>query len=123
MAKKDMTGLAVAVVEDGKLAFVRGYGVTSQKTLQPVTEHTVFRWASLSKGVAATMAAKLAADGRLDLDRTIASYGTSLRLPGHAEKHAQVANILSHRLGLAQHDYDGTLNSVVGSVKNHTKNR
>src|SRR3546814_13974817 len=38
MAKKDMTGLAVAVVEDGKLAIVRGYGVTSQKTLQPVTE-------------------------------------------------------------------------------------
>src|SRR3546814_3097954 len=81
-----MTGLAVAVVEDGKLAFVCGYGVTSQKTLQPMTEHTVFRCASLSKGVAATMAAKLAADGRLDLDRTIASYGTSLRLPGHAEQ-------------------------------------
>src|SRR3546814_12769703 len=91
MAKKDMTGLAVAVVEDGKLAFVRGYGVTSQKTLQLVTEHTVFRWASLSKGVAATMAAKLAADGRLDLDRTIESYGTRLRMPGHGEQIGRAA--------------------------------
>src|SRR3546814_4703294 len=116
MAKKDMTGLAVAVVEDGKLAFVRGYGVTSQKTLQPVTEHTVFRWASLSKGVAATMAAKLAADGRLDLDRTIATYGTSLRLPGHAEQQAKVAVILSHRLCLARNAYDGRLESGVDPV-------
>ncbi|MBK5264976.1 MAG: beta-lactamase family protein [Alphaproteobacteria bacterium] len=109
MTQREMTGLAIAVVEDGKLAFVRGYGVTSRETGQPVTEHTVFRWASLSKGVAATLAAKLAEEGKLDLNRAVASYGTSLRLPDGAERLVRVSDILSHRLGLAKNSYDGRL--------------
>ncbi|MCF8710033.1 serine hydrolase domain-containing protein [Rhizorhapis sp. SPR117] len=109
MTHREMTGLAIAVVEDGKLAFVRGYGVTSRETGQPVTEHTVFRWASLSKGVAATLAAKLAEEGKLDLNRAVESYGTSLRLPDGAERLVSVSDILSHRLGLAKNSYDGRL--------------
>lgn len=109
MAEKDMAGLAVAVVEDGKLAFIRGYGVTSKETGEPVTERTVFRWASLSKGVAGTLAAKLAAEGKLNLDRPVASYGTSLRLPGGAEQVATVSDILSHRLGIWKNAYDSKL--------------
>lgn len=109
MAEREMTGLAIAVVEDGKLAFIRGYGVTSQETGEPVTQHTVFRWASLSKGVAGTLAAKLAAEGKLNLDRSVASYGSSLRLPGGAEQVATLSDVLSHRLGLWKNAYDGKL--------------
>lgn len=109
MAETDMTGLAIAVVEDGKLAYIRGYGVTSKETGQPVTERTVFRWASLSKGVAGTLAAKLAEEGKLKLDRSIASFGTSLRLPGGAEQVATVSDILSHQLGIWKNAYDGKL--------------
>lgn len=109
MAESDMTGLAIAVVEDGKLAYIRGYGVASKETGQPVTERTVFRWASLSKGVAGTLAAKLAEEGKLKLDRSIASYGTSLRLPGGAEQVATVSDILSHQLGIWKNAYDGRL--------------
>lgn len=109
MGEREMTGLAIAVVEDGKLAFIRGYGVASRETGEPVTERTVFRWASLSKGVAGTMAAKLAADGKLKLDQSVVSYGTSLRLPGGAEQVATVSDVLSHRLGLWKNAYDGKL--------------
>ncbi len=109
MAERDMTGLAIAVVEDGKLAFIRGYGLASKETGEPVTERTVFRWASLSKGVAGTLVGKLAADGKLDLDRTVASFGTSLRLPGGAERVATISDVLSHRLGLWKNAYDGKL--------------
>jgi beta-lactamase class C len=109
MAEREMTGLAIVVVEDGKLAFIRGYGLASKETGEPVTERTVFRWASLSKGVAGTLAAKLAADGTLNLDRTVASFGTSLRLPGGAEQVATLSDVLSHRLGLWKNAYDGKL--------------
>ena len=109
MAERDMTGLAIAVVENGKLAFIRGYGLASEETGEAVNEHTVFRWASLSKGVAGTMAAKLAAEGKLNLDRPVASYGTSLRLPGGAERLATVSDVLSHQLGLWKNAYDGKL--------------
>ena len=40
----------------------------SQGSGDPVTPETVFRWASCSKGVAATMVAKLAEQGKIDLN-------------------------------------------------------
>ena len=45
-----MVGLAVAVVENGQIRFVEGFGTVASNSQERVTEHTVFRWASLSKG-------------------------------------------------------------------------
>src|SRR3546814_12591332 len=45
--RPEMAGPAVAVVEDGKLRFVRTYGVADRKTGAPVTPHPLFRWASV----------------------------------------------------------------------------
>ena len=62
-----MFGLSVAVVEGGETTFMRGYGITHESG-SAVTEDTVFRWSSLSKSAAATLAAMLEVDGELDLD-------------------------------------------------------
>ncbi len=43
--RPEMAGLAVAVVEDGELRFVRTYGVADKSTRAPVTPDTIFRWA------------------------------------------------------------------------------
>ena len=59
----------------------------------------MFRWASVSKGVAGTMVAKLAEQGKLDLHAPVAQYSASLKLPGGNENRATVADLLSHRLG------------------------
>ena len=108
MRQKDMVGLSIAVVEDGRLTFVQGYGVQGENG-QPVTPHTVFRWASLSKGVASTLTAKLALAEKLDLSAPVARYRTSLRLNEGAEAQVTLADILSHRLGLPKNAYDGKL--------------
>jgi beta-lactamase class C len=100
---RSMVGLAVGVVENGEIRFLKGYGVTEAGGSEPVTPSTVFRWASLSKGVAADMIARLAADGSVSLDAPIAQYGTSLRLPGGNENVATVANLLSHTTGIFAH--------------------
>src|SRR5512139_388899 len=55
----NMIGLAVGVVEDGDITFLKGYGETVAGSGDPVTPDTVFRWASLSKGVAADLVTKL----------------------------------------------------------------
>ncbi len=55
MRDRQMVGLAVGVVENGEIRFLKGYGVTQAGGSEPVTPSTVFRWASLSKGVAADM--------------------------------------------------------------------
>lgn len=113
MDRPSMVGLAVGVVENGRITFLKGYGETLAKSGEPVTPQTVFRWASLSKGVAATMVAKLAEKGDVSLDAPIARYGTTLRLPDHAERYASVADLLSHRLGIYHNAYDERLEDGV----------
>lgn len=109
MEKRAMVGLAVGVVENGRITFLSGYGETLAGSGEPVTPETVFRWASVSKGVAATMVAKLAEQGQLSLQSPLGVYETSLRLPSSAEQRATVGDLLSHRLGLYRNAYDNKL--------------
>jgi len=104
-----LAGLAVAAVENGRLSFVQGYGLGDREHAEPVTPETVFRWASVSKGVAGTLAYKLAEQGRLSLSEPLAGFHTSLRLPGGAEQRLAVPDLLAHRLGIARNAYDGYL--------------
>jgi beta-lactamase class C len=104
-----MVGLAVAVVENGEIRFLKGYGTTVAGTNDPVTPDTIFRWASVSKGVAGDMVAKLADQGKLSLYAPVAKYAPSLRLPAGNEHRATVSDLLSHRLGLFSHAHDSRL--------------
>ena len=109
VAKPTMVGMAVGIVENGRITFLNGYGETIAGSGDKVGPHTVFRWASVSKGVAATMVAKLAEDGRLSLDQPVASLAPSLHLPGGNELRATVGDVLSHRLGLYRNAFDNKL--------------
>jgi beta-lactamase class C len=104
-----MVGLAVGIVENGEISFLKGYGETVAGSGDPVTPQTVFRWASVSKGVAGVMVAKLASEGKLSLADPIAKYSASLRLPGGREQQATVADVLAHRLGIYGHANDSKL--------------
>jgi beta-lactamase class C len=109
MAKPAMVGLAVGIVENGRITFLQGYGETLAGSGDPVTPQTVFRWASVSKGVAATMVAKLAEQGKIDLNAPVVNYAPDLKLPNGNEYRASVADLLSHRLGLYRNAYDNKL--------------
>jgi beta-lactamase class C len=109
MNKPGMVGLAVGVVENGRITFLQGYGETQAGSGDPVTPETVFRWASVSKGVAATMVAKLAEQGKIDLNAPVANYAPDLKLPAGNEYRATVGDLLSHRLGLYRNAYDNKL--------------
>lgn len=107
--RPEMAGLAVAVVEDGKLSFVGTYGTADYSTGAPVTPDTVFRWASVTKTATGMLAAQLAAKGALDLSLPVNSWHTSLRLPGGAESHLTLAQLLSQQTGLTKNAYDEKL--------------
>ncbi len=109
VATRGMVGLAVGVVEDGQIRFLKGYGAREPGSAAPVGLRTRFAWASLSKTVAATMIGTLAADGRVSLSAPISTYRTSLRLPGGGEKVATVEDLLSHRTGLVKNAWDDRL--------------
>ncbi len=107
--KPAVVGLAVGIVENGRITFLSGYGEELAGSGQKVTPQTVFRWASVSKGVAATMVAKLAEEGKLSLNAPVSQYSASLKLPGGMENRATVGDLLSHRLGLYRNAYDNKL--------------
>jgi beta-lactamase class C len=109
MTKPTMVGMAVGVVENGRITFLKGYGETAAGSGDPVTAETVFRWASCSKGVAATMVAKLAEQGKVDLNAPIANYAPDLKLPAGNEYRATVGDVLSHRVGLYRNAFDNKL--------------
>jgi beta-lactamase class C len=111
MAKPAMVGLAVGVVENGRITFLQGYGETLAGSGDPVTPETVFRWASTSKGVAATMVAKLAEQGKINLNAPVANYAPDLKLPAGDEYKATVGDLLSHR-PLYRNAYDNRLRKV-----------
>jgi beta-lactamase class C len=107
--RSEMAGLAIAIVEDDELRFVRTYGVIDRDTNVPVTLGTVFRWASVSKTVAGTLAATFANEGLVDLDRPIARYHTTLRLPEGAESRVSFQQLLSQQTGLTKNAFDERL--------------
>lgn len=107
-SETEIVGLAVAVIENGEITFAEGYGETSLNG-GAVTPDTVFRWASLSKGVASTTLGKMATDGQLELSDTISKFNTSLRLPLGGEKTGTLEDLLSHKIGIVPNAYDTRL--------------
>src|SRR5687768_6614631 len=106
--QRPVVGLAVGIVENGRITFLSGYGETLAGSGEKVTPDTVFRWASVSKGVAATMIGKLAEEGKLSFQSPLVNYA-SMKLPGGAEARATIGDLLSHRLGLYRNAYDNKL--------------
>lgn len=73
MAETHAQGLAIAVIDDGRLLYVQAYGVRNGKG-EPLTVDTVMYGASLTKPVFAYTVMRLAGQRRIDLDTPIAKY-------------------------------------------------
>lgn len=67
-------GIAIAVVEDGRLAWSRGFGVAHAGRGTPVGDATLWEAASLSKPVFAYAVLQLVDRGGLSLDAPLVSY-------------------------------------------------
>ncbi|WP_420141211.1 serine hydrolase domain-containing protein [Sphingomonas sp.] len=72
MAKTGAKGVAVALIDNGKVVSVRAYGARNARG-DPLTPDTTMYGASLTKAVFGYLVAQLAAEKELDLDRPIAS--------------------------------------------------
>ena len=108
--KKSVVGIAIVTIENGQISFAKGYGTTTDGVQgAPVNAHTVFRWASVSKGLAATLVAKLAEQHKLSLDDPVSRWAPSLKLPQGVEKVATIDNLLSQSLGIWKNAYDQDL--------------
>ena len=106
MNQLEMAGLSVAVVEGGKITFAKGYGERLRDSGQMVTADTVFRWASVSKGVAANTLLSLVEEGGFDLSDSAEELAPSLDLPGPQSEQVNLVHLLSHQTGIVRNAYD-----------------
>ena len=100
MAEWHIPGVAIAVVEDGKLRHLAGLGARTFGEPEGVTPNTIFRVGSISKVVTGSLAAQLAADGLLDLDAPAADVLGDLRLASGSFADFNAEQLASHTSGL-----------------------
>jgi CubicO group peptidase (beta-lactamase class C family) len=121
-------GVSVAVINDGAIEWARGYGVLETGGPLPVTVHTRFQAASISKSVAAMAALRLVQDGSLALDEDVNAKLKSWKVPENdltKQQKVTLRRLLSHSAGLTVHGFPGyaadapvpTLAQVLDGVK------
>jgi serine beta-lactamase-like protein LACTB len=99
--RQKLVGVAVGVVENGRVVYAKGYGFADAEKRTPVTPATVFNWASNSKPLAAILAVQLAEKGQLDLDADVRKY-----VPEFPDKKVKITarHLLSHQSGIPHYD-------------------
>ncbi len=74
MTERHLVGLSVGVMQDGKVAFARGYGSASLEPSRPVTPRTLFAIGSVTKQFTCSTALLLQQDGKLSMADPVARY-------------------------------------------------
>lgn len=93
-------GVSVAVVKNGKLVFIKGYGVTELGGTEKVDENTLFMIGSNTKAFTATAVAMLDAEKKLSLDDKVQKWLPWFNLyDPWVAKEANLRDLLCHRLG------------------------
>ena len=71
MTQHKVPGVSIAVIQGGRIAWARGFGVKEAGKSDSVTPATLFQAASISKPVAATAMLRLVERGTLSLDTNV----------------------------------------------------
>lgn len=100
MVRWNLPGLAIAIVKDGKVIFMKGYGYADVTKKTPVTENTEFQIASNSKAFTGTSLALLEHYGKIKLDDLVRNYLPYFKMQDdYLTNHVTVRDVLSHRIG------------------------
>ncbi len=105
MARDQIPGVAVGVVDRDHLVFARGFGYRDVDKRLPVTPDTLFPLGSCSKAFTATAVAILADEEKVALDAPVRTYLPDFTLEDPvASATLTTRDLLTHRSGLPRHD-------------------
>ncbi|HEY9225947.1 MAG TPA: serine hydrolase domain-containing protein, partial [Gemmatimonadaceae bacterium] len=99
MKEYGIPGVALGIINNGVVT-IRGLGVTNVEDPLPVTAHTVFPIASISKTFAATAMMRLVEQGKVDLRKPVRTYLPDFRVRDEAaSRDVTVLQLLTHMGG------------------------
>jgi len=74
MKDKDIVGLSIALVDDQKIVWQKGFGYADKKQKSKATPTTKYRAGSISKVFNAMAVMKLVESGKMDIDKPLKTY-------------------------------------------------
>jgi len=106
----NVPGLSIAVIDDYKIVWAKGYGVLETGSSAPVTAKTLFQAGSISKPVAATGALYMVEHGKLSLDEAVNEKLKTWKVPDNEftkDEKVTLRRLMSHTGGLTVHGFPG----------------
>lgn len=98
-------GLAVAIVKDDRVVYLRGFGTKHLGQNDPVDAHTAFTLASTTKAFTAMALGLLVDDGKLHWDDPVVRYIPEFRVADpYVTREVTIRDLLVHRTGIEQMD-------------------
>lgn len=110
MRKYKVPSVSVAVINNGKIEWVKSYGFSDVEHQRKASPETMYQVASISKSVNALAIMRLVQEGKLSLDQDIRSYLKTWAFPDNnlsTGKPVTLRQLLSHTAGLSVHGFIG----------------
>ncbi len=119
----DIPGFAIGVVLEGKVEYIKGFGVENYKNGKQIAFNSLFNVGSITKTFVAIAIMQLHERGIIDITRPIVDYLPYFRLKDERYKDITVIQMLNHSSGMPD-DYDDDWSHAEyssDSLENHVK--
>jgi len=100
MRRQRIPGLSLAVIKDGQVILIKGYGFANVEHQVPVKPETIFQSGSIAKQFTATAVMMLVEEGKLSLDDKISKYFSDTPA---SWKNITVRHLLAHTSGMGDY--------------------
>ncbi|KAA1246532.1 serine hydrolase [Aquimarina sp. RZ0] len=125
LRQNKIVGASVGIVKCDSTIYLGGFGKRNTRLMDRVSEETIFRVGSVSKGFGGILAGIHVEEGLLSWDDKIVDYIPNFELRNkNRTNEITLSHVLSHSAGLPYHSYtnlveDGvSLDEIAGSFKN-----
>lgn len=96
----NIPGLSVAIVKDGEVAYMKGFGVTSIGSKKPVDENTLFMIGSNTKAFTSLALTMIQQPDKFNLNDKVKKWLPEFKLKNSlASEEATITDMITHRIG------------------------
>lgn len=100
--EKRLPALSIAIVDDQKVIWSKGFGYADPKKKTPATAKTVYRVGSVSKLFTDLAIMQLVEQGKIDLDAPVTKYLPNFKPENPYSKKITLRQLMTHRSGLVR---------------------
>ncbi len=121
-ADKGLPAVMIALVDDQRIVWARGFGWADPDTKRPATAETIVRVGSVSKLFTDLALMRLVEQGEIDLDAPVQKYLPDFAPTNPFDRPITLRQLMSHRSGLVReppvgHYFDPTHPTLAATVR------